>query len=327
MGRKTCIRPFVFLELQEDKVFNCCPAWIDDHFIGDYISGENIFEIWNSLASQAIRKTMFDGSFLFCNRTLCPKLQDEALLEDEDDILAGKYGDKLREIFAGRQTVVPPPDHLNLCYDLSCNLTCPSCRTELINVREDHPKYELKRRLQEQMIEFIHDTERPIRISLTGSGDPFASRLFFEFLGRIDLRRNPNITLTLQTNGIMFDKAHWDRLTNIYGCTYIDAYISLDAGSEATYKQTRRGGNWGKLINNLAFIARLRDPGVLKYVRLDMVVQDNNFREINDFIGIAQKHDFACYLMRIVNWGTFSEDEFRQKNGSSGDRVGGSGGS
>ena len=103
---------------------------------------------------------------------------------------------------------------------------------------------------------------------------------------------------------MLFDEPHWRRLGNIHACKHIDAYISLDAGCEATYRQTRRGGNWTKLMRNLDFIARLRDSGVLKCVRLDMVVQDNNFRDIPDFIGIARQHDFHCELMRIVNWGT-----------------------
>jgi len=45
-------------------------------------------------------------------------------------------------------------------------------------VRKDHPKYEQKRRLEEQLLESIHRSDQPVRVSVTGSGDPFASRLF-----------------------------------------------------------------------------------------------------------------------------------------------------
>jgi molybdenum cofactor biosynthesis enzyme MoaA len=304
----------VFLELQEDHVYSCCPAWINDTRIGNYASGKTVLEIWNSPESRAIRESMLDGSLRYCNATLCPRLQNESVLEDVDDILAGRHGSKLQEIFATRQTVAPPPDHINLCYDRSCNLSCPSCRTELVMVRSDHPRYEAKQQLQEQVLEFIHSTRQPIRVSLTGSGDPFASRLFFELLGRIDLEKNPNITLTLQTNGVMFDKAHWDRVPNIHGCRHIDAYISLDAGTEATYLEVRRGGNWTRLMDNLAFVSGLNAQGAVKYVRLDMVVQDCNFHEINDFVRIARRYDFHCILMRLVNWGTYSDAEFERRN-------------
>ena len=295
-------------------MFSCCPAWIDDHDIGRYDSGADIFEIWNSAESQAIRASIFDGSFKFCSTKLCPRLHDPTTLDDEDDILAGRHGERLRNIYENRRTVVSAPDYLNLCFDLSCNLSCPSCRKELISVRKDHPKYEQKRRLEEQLLESIHRSDQPVRVSVTGSGDPFASRLFFDFLRRLDLNRNPNIVVTLQTNGVLFDEPHWRRLGNIHACKHIDAYISLDAGCEATYRQTRRGGNWTKLMRNLDFIAGLRDSGVLKCVRLDMVVQDNNFRDIPDFIGIARQHDFHCELMPIVNWGTFDDEEFARKN-------------
>ena len=112
----------------------------------------------------------------------------------------------------------------------------------------------------------------------------------------------------------MFDKAHWDRISNIHGCKHIDAYISLDAGTEATYAQVRRGGNWTRLMDNLAFVAGLHTEGLIKHVRLDMVVQACNFREINDFIRIAQRHDCHCLLMRLINWGTFSDAEFKERD-------------
>ena len=137
-------------------MFSCCPAWIDDHDIGRYDSGANIFEIWNSAESQAIRASIFDGSFKFCSTKLCPRLHYLTTLDDEDDILAGRHGERLRNIYENRRTVVSAPDYLNLCFDLSCNLSCPSCRKERISVRKDHPKYEQKRRLEEQLLESIH---------------------------------------------------------------------------------------------------------------------------------------------------------------------------
>src|SRR5262249_21183573 len=157
-----------------DRLYNCCPSWLNGHSSGEYASGQDIFEMWNSPDSQALRSSMFDGSFAYCNGTLCPVMQDLSNLDDIDDIVAGKRGKKLQEIYKDRQLTVGPPDHINLCYDLSCNLSCPSCRTELIMVRQDHPKYTAKRRLQEKVLEFVHATDHPIRISMTGSGDPFA---------------------------------------------------------------------------------------------------------------------------------------------------------
>jgi len=133
---KTCVWPFTFMDLQEDQIYCCCGSWINRR-LGTYEEADGIFEIWNSPDAQAIRASMFDGSLRYCNLAICMQAQ---FLLPLDDILAGKHGAKLKTIFAERRTVVPPPTHLNLCYDRSCNLTCPCCRSELIHIRKDDPR-------------------------------------------------------------------------------------------------------------------------------------------------------------------------------------------
>lgn len=88
----------------------------------------------------------------------------------------------------------------------------------------------------------------------------------------------------------------------------------MDAACAATYKINRRGGNWDKLMNNLAFIAGLRAAETVKYVRLDMIVQDNNYHEAKGFIEIARRFGFHCVLQRLLNLGSFSEAEYGEKN-------------
>src|SRR5206468_11023436 len=52
----------------------------------------------------------------------------------------------------------------------------------------------------------------------------------------------------------------------------------------------------------------------LQYVKISMVVQDNNFREMPDFVRLGQRLSFdVVYFSQLVNWGTFSDEEFRRR--------------
>jgi sulfatase maturation enzyme AslB (radical SAM superfamily) len=152
-------------------------------------------------------------------------------------------------------------------------------------------------------------------VNITGSGDPFASKLFWEFLQSIDGKLNSNIKIHLQTNGVLFTQENWNKLHKLHE-NHIAAIISLDAGTEESYNYTRRGGDWNKLMKNLEFISTLYKENKLKFVRLDCVVQNKNYKEIGTFINIAKNYNFHCYLSRIVNWGrgTYTDEEFKEHN-------------
>jgi len=44
-----------------------------------------------------------------------------------------------------------------------------------------------------------------------------------------------------------------------------------------------------------------------------MVVQQNNWREIPLLLALAKKLGAQVYLSQLVNWGTFSRDQFRKR--------------
>jgi len=47
---------------------------------------------------------------------------------------------------------------------------------------------------------------------VTGSGDPFGSKLFREFLFNTNGKDFPNVLFNLQTNGVMFTPKYWDKM-------------------------------------------------------------------------------------------------------------------
>ncbi|PLX98179.1 MAG: hypothetical protein C0622_11875, partial [Desulfuromonas sp.] len=121
-----CTRPFEWYEVHPDgSVFLCCPAWLKRP-VGNLLT-QSVEEIWNGARAREIRKTILNGSYHCCNSKRCPFLAN------------GNGPVMLREAIADREvrlalenglsTLPYRPKKLNLCFDHSCNIACPTCRT------------------------------------------------------------------------------------------------------------------------------------------------------------------------------------------------------
>jgi MoaA/NifB/PqqE/SkfB family radical SAM enzyme len=310
LATRFCDHPWTFLEIQEKGLYNCCPRWVNHNRIGDLTPTLDFYEEWNSKKSRAFRRSILDGSFCMCNKTECPMIQNKQL-PTRQDIMDGKHGDKLKFILEYELEVADPPETINLCYDKSCNLRCPSCRKNLIQytLKSNPEKYKTTLMINKRLLRMIHSKPHSVNLNITGSGDPFGSPSFFELLKKIDPKKNPLITINFQTNGVLWDEARWNQLETIHSLP-VSAIISLDGGIKEHYDKVRVGGNWDRLQKNLHFIGSLG----LTSIRLDMCVQRNNYKSIPEFIQIAQAHDFGSYTSRIFNWGHMNEKEFNEHN-------------
>lgn len=315
LTKKMCFRPWDFMEIQDDTtMYPCCPNWVNQYNFGKVKINEGFEHRWNGEKAQRFRESILDGSYRYCNRVQCPMIQNDTL-PNVEDVLAGKHGDDKKKIYEEKQLISSNPNFINLCYDRSCNLRCPSCRENFIFLNEKAVgnEYYTKVQFQEKLIEYLYTCKVKTTINVTGSGDPFASKLFWGFLTSFEGVKNPLVEFQLQTNGVLFTEENWNKLEKIHN-NPISTIISLDAGTEETYNYTRKGGDWKKLLRNLNFVEKLYDAKKLHWVRLDFVCQQKNYKEIPLFINIARSHGFYCYLSRIVNWGTYSPDEFSKHN-------------
>jgi sulfatase maturation enzyme AslB (radical SAM superfamily) len=316
LSGRFCSRPFDFIEphdLGVGKVFVCCPTWLNVQ-VGN-LTEQSVYEAFNSEENQEIRKSILDGNFKYCNHKHCPMIQNDSLPKKEDILKREDFDPdtaRHQHIIKNNITKDLRPIVYNLCYDESCNLACPSCRVNKLNINEGE-KYERKLLIQSKIIEevFGESHNRVCRVSVTGSGDPFGSKIFRELLFGIDGSKYPNVKINLQTNGVMFTEKYWDKMSRIHN--NIDTVlISLDAGTEEAYKFTRRGGNWNAVMKNLEFISELKRHNKINYLRLDFVVQQKNYKEMVQFINIGKKFKVdSCYFSLVADWGTWSIDEYK----------------
>jgi len=312
LGGLFCSKPFTFVEVTgwqgpKGDVFVCCPTWLDTP-IGNVLQ-QPFDDVWNGATAQEIRRSILDGSFRYCIYSRCAFLQTvTGPVQRREEV----SDPELREAIEKDLTILPyGPRQVRCSYDKSCNLSCPTCRTELI-VEQDRKDeiLEINRRLRTT---WVGDAKW---LSITGSGDPFGSPFFRQWLRTMDRREMPRLEcLHLHSNAMMWTPAEWNAIPPDIRELILTAEISIDAATPQTYAVNRRGGRFHRLLDNLEFVSSLRKNGPLKHVTISFVVQENNFREMPDFVRLGRRLGFdMVYFGQLVDWGTFSgEAEFRRR--------------
>ena len=310
LENRFCPNPFRQLDLEEDgTAFTCCSAWLPTP-MGN-LKHKTMDELWNGHTMQKIRESIYDGSFRYCRHDRCPKIQNNSLPTLQAGELEADIGPSIKNRLVVLDT---PPVFLHLCNDRSCNLVCPSCRTERINYPagvEYQSRLDLQKKLLDPYLE--GSREQVFTLSITGSGDPFASKVFRELLFSLDGRKYPNMRINLQTNGVLLTPKTWRRMHAIHE-NVMTVLLSIDAATKETYDITRRGGHWETLMENCARLGEFRAGGQIKYLRFDFVVQLANYTEMPAFVELSRAMGADCaYFSRLMDWGTWSRKEFHQQ--------------
>ena len=307
-----CANPFVNLEVHDKTSFLCCPAWVSKKL------PKNIspLDAWNSKEANEIRDSILDGSYRYCDENLCSLLSG---LRDKTApkvirpmVDRGKLPDTLQNTINDYKQGKPIyPNTVQYSFDYTCNLKCPTCRVEIITANKSTITKVQKtiEEIEESLGEYVQ------LLSLTGTGDPFVSVGFKNFLKNFDSSKYPNLYwIHLHTNATKWNKKMWNSMPNVH--EYVKSTeVSIDAATQNTYEnKVRLGGKWKDLISNLNYIYTIP---TLKHIKTSFVVQNSNYHEMEDFIklivGIC-KEKSDIYFSRLINWGTFSEEEFKEHN-------------
>lgn len=308
--RLFCSRPFLWFEVQTfpelGDVYLCCPSWLPKP-VGN-LARQTVDEVWNGPAAKEIRESILDGSFRYCDATLCPFLQTRS---HPVETIADVRDPRLRAVIDRNLTEVPfGPAVVNCCHDRSCNLACPTCRVSIIIEREH------KREILEIQGKIESDALRDAEmLYITGSGDPFGSPFFREWLQTMRREHVPGLQLIhLHTNAQMWTERIWGGIDAGIRSIIRSAEISIDAARPETYAVNRAPGRFDRLLENLDFIRRLRRDGPLQFLALNMVVQANNYREMPEFVVLGERFGADRVIFsQLTNWGTFTDDEFRAR--------------
>ena len=306
-----CTKPFNYLDVQpEGKAYMCCPSWLPE----DITEGgtKTITEGWFSEKSEAIRASMLDGSFKYCDHKVCPEISAVLAGDDRDGKSSYMF---LKENYEVPK--VPMVEDILYGQDRSCNLRCPSCRLNVIpNARVDSPEHQQKQAIQDEIEEQFGGSIQ--KIMLTGSGDPMYSKIYRDFLINFDKTKYPNMEqIQIVTNGVLLNEKMW----NSFNCKeFIKIFdISFDAGSKFTFENsTRIGGDWDRMISNIKYLISQTD--IIRKFIFSYVVSEYNFREMKqcldiiDELTVGSKHKVVVNFRQHLFWdtGAYSQDQVNQ---------------
>jgi len=304
LNGKFCEKLYTWLEVDMwGKAWMCCPSWLP-YPIGNVLT-DSLEEIWNGPKAQELRNQIFTGDWKYCQHDFCPLIVSNNLLD-------------LKDVENPPTTTVAPlPTKINFSNDESCNLKCPSCRIDKMLFTEG-PLYERRKLINDIIYNmlFKEPTDRHFSIHVTGSGDPFASRIYREMLQKIDGKNFPNLEVNLQTNGVMFTPKNWNRIHKIHN-NLKQCAISFDAGTKETYEnKTRIGGNWELLLENCKFLDTQNERFPKFNIVYDFVVQVDNYKEMHEYIKTIDNlfpNANSINFSLVTDWGTWPKDIYDQK--------------
>lgn len=282
---KYCYHPFNTITVDGDgDVYICiCQAWLPIP-VGNILDFSSFDDISNSIKAKQIQSTIIDGSYRYCDNNTCSIIQ-----ENNFDTTTDQLNNTVRWI--------------NFALDPSCNLTCPSCRTEFIFLNEG-PAFDKRLKIIEKLIDLIESHCGPLTFTLSGDGDPFASLIYRKFLSELNVS-GKDVEIEIVTNGLLA-KAHWKHMAGVHR-NVVRFKMSFDAGSENVYNLVRRGGDWNKLIASAKYMVDWKHKHNSNIIlTANFVVQKLNYKDMVKYVELCELLGFdEINFQKIVDWGTY----------------------
>ncbi|WP_084584583.1 SPASM domain-containing protein [Sphingomonas azotifigens] len=279
LSNRFCSAPFTkFQTLLDGTISSCCSIWTQQR-LGN-LDDQTFEEIWNGAAAQAMRESILDGSYRYCNKERCIYINEDTLpLKEEVSDPA------LRAVLeSGATQLENGPDFVVLAHDLTCNLSCPSCRDKIVAADEaQEARFEV---IEQQVIYPLLHSPNKVEIAVSGQGDPWSSPHYRSIL-RYVADNELDVALQINTNALLMDEVRWARYLGLERYRPL-VNVSLDACTPWVYEVVRRPGKWERLYPNLEFLARKFAAGAFSALHLNATVQLDNYHELPGLVRLAQ---------------------------------------
>jgi radical SAM protein with 4Fe4S-binding SPASM domain len=169
------------------------------------------------------------------------------------------------------------PLHFQLEPATGCNLLCQTCQV---------PDYgpEQKKNLTLDQFRDIFDQIRPIKVALSGAGEPFLNP---DLLGIVRHAKEHGASVLTTTNFTLCSK----RIEEIVDSGLDLIKISLDAATPATYEKVRGRPFFDRILRDIESLQRVKAErgSATPYVRLQFVLQADNLEEIVPMVELAAR--------------------------------------
>lgn len=244
--------------------------------------------------SKIIRKQILNNNYSCCRVELCGNNSNPSLKELE-------YIDTNIEL----KEEMPLPRFVKFCHDFECNVHCITCRESVMCQSKENLE-KLNSEIDTYYLPLLKNAET---VCMNGIGDCLASRHGRVFLKRI-AEVYPKIKFDLHTNGLLCNEKLLSELNILNRLSVVE--ISLHASTKETYDKIVLGSDWNKVIKNIEWLADLKKQGKLDDLLLFFVVENINYKEMPDFVKLAEKYGAQAYFWTYNNWMVQSEREARE---------------
>lgn len=306
LSDRFCESPFVKFEtLMDGTVAPCCSIWTEKR-LGS-LDGQTFEQIWNSTAAQEMRASILDGSYRYCNKQRCSLIIDDALPKRDDVV-----DTDLRAIIdEGRTHLAQGPRWLFLAHDVTCNLSCPSCRDSILAADEaQERRFDI---IQRDVFQPLLNADGEVLISVSGQGDPWSSPHYRSIL-RYMSDHEVNAKLNIHTNALLMNEGRWAQYPGLEKYRAV-VDVSIDACTPWVYQIVRRPGKWEKLYPNLQFIAAKRARDEFREFHLNATIQLDNFHEMPALVALAEELGADSMRMYMIqNTGGHLAKDYDRKN-------------
>ena len=304
-----CIHPFTSMSFHHDgRSWNCLVPTFLKYPIGN-VRRNTIAQLWNNDTARWIRSKMYAGEWQdICSPTchvIMAYLRSNKLIKYEGLKEHQKVWDMellnpqlIEEIKAGRDYLESPPVCFQLDHSSLCNLHCLMCTQDRDRTTKEDST--MQKKLEEDLRYYLPTAKM---IYLSGRGDPLvrpdAIKLLINYKGPAKFH--------LTTNGLLLPK-YWEQIKHQ---KFHILNISVDAATKETYEKIRIGGRWEDLIKSLNLVKQNRDKfaGVI----INMTVMRSNYREIPQFIDLAESYGFSP-LFQPVGYGKHGKENIFELN-------------
>ena len=309
-----CIVPFKHIEIHSDgHITICCETWLPVR--SGNILTDSVSDILNHINRKTVQDDMHQGCFNQCNDQ-CPQLSSfmngGKIIDHWSIVPLGSFENRL----------IKTPMNIGFSYDLSCNLQCPSCRNNLIVWDPKNPEDTNGQRIKlihekvKELIGLMLIEHESVSLNITGSGDAFASPLYWDYLLELASNTVPkNLSIKLKTNGVMMTEENWNRIKPLWPIiTYVE--VSIDAFTEETYKIVRKNGNFKRLKKNLdvfdEMVFNKCFPNLHNW-QTNFIVQRDNYKELRDFVlwQLTFKSKPNIWTNLLAQWYHMSDEKFK----------------
>lgn len=167
------------------------------------------------------------------------------------------------------------PIHMQLEPTTACNLACITCPHEEYIKQAKHLSLENFKR--------IYDQIRPLKITLSGLGEPFANPQMPDII-RYTKDRGTSVNTT--SNMTLINEKLAEKIVD---CRLDLIKVSIDAANQETYQKIRLEDGFNKIIEGIKLIINFKEEKNVSHpsIRFNFVVQGANFREMEELVVIA----------------------------------------